>query len=190
MTNKRTRMLVGALLKVFSLGLVVGVGVIAPNAIQIIEKAIGSKDKDKVDKEYNRLINHMKRLDLIDIDRLGDTDTRVNITKKGEQRLKDVYVEDIMIKIPKVWDGMWRIVSFDIPREKKDERYEFLAQLHRLGFVKSLQSMWVYPFPCTEEIHALAKLIGVDKNIMVLEAKTTQDQHKTLLKHFKVTLDI
>lgn len=189
MTNKRTRVLVGGLLKVFSVGLVIGVGVLAPNALQLLEKAIGSRDRVEIDKEYKRLVDHMRRLNLISIDHLEDSEILVSLTKKGEQRLKDVYIEDIVIKTPKQWDGMWRVVSFDIPRIKKDERNEFLAQLHRLGFVKSLQSMWVYPYPCTEEIYALAKLIGVEKNIMVLEAKTTEDQHKTLLKLFKVTLN-
>lgn len=185
MNNKQTRQLVGGLLKVFSFGVVVGVGMVAPNALQVIDKYLLTNDRDKINPEYKRLLRHMKRLDLISIDHLADGSVYVSLTNKGKQRLQDVYLEDVIVKTPKNWDGMWRIVSFDIPSDKRDERNEFLTQLRRLGFVRSLQSMWVYPFTCTEEIYAVAKLVGIEKMVMVFEAKTTQDQHKKLLKSFQ-----
>ena len=188
MNNKQTRQLVGGLLKVFSFGVVLGVGVVAPNAIQVIDKYLLTNDRKKIDPEYKRLLRHMKRLDLISIDHLADGSTYISITKKGAQRLQDVYLEDITINTPKKWDGRWRIVSFDIPSDKRDERNEFLTQLRRLGFIRSLHSMWVYPFPCTEEIYAISKIIGIDKMVMILEATTTQDQHKKLLKSFQKIL--
>ncbi|MEK7471705.1 MAG: hypothetical protein AAB624_00480 [Patescibacteria group bacterium] len=188
MNNKQTRQLVSGLLKVFSIGVVVGVGVVAPNALQVIEKYLLTGDRKRTGPEYKRLLRHMKRLNLISIDHLADDSVYVSLTRKGKQRLQDVYLEDVIIKTPKKWDGLWRVVSFDIPSEKRDERNEFLIQLRRLGFIRSLQSMWVYPFPCTEEVYAISKIIGIDKMVMVLEAKTTEDQHKKLLKSFQKIL--
>jgi len=186
MAHYKTRQLVGGLLKIFELGVVVGVGSIAPNTVQLIDKYLDKKSSS--DKEYKRLINHMKRLGLISIDSLSNENTYVSLTDKGKQRLRDVYMEDVMIAEPKTWDGLWRVVSFDIPRDKRNERYEFLEQLRRLGFVRSLQSMWVFPYPCTEQIYAIATLIGIEKNMMIFEAKTTEDIHKKLIRNFKRTL--
>lgn len=181
----RTSKLVNGLIKITAGGLVVGAGVISPNIIQLLKPFIKNADNKALDFELKRLIRHMKRLNLIVLEKHNDGSSYVKLTKKGTDRLKEVEIEEITIDPPKKWDGLWRIVSFDIKQEKKNERYEFLAQLHRLGFVRAYQSMWVYPFPSTKEIMTIAKLIGIDGEVMVIEGKLTEDRHLDMLKTFK-----
>lgn len=184
----RTAKAVNGLLKISAGGLVIGASTIAPNIIQLLDSYVDKKDKKALDFELKRLIRHMKRLDLINLDVHGDKSTYIKPTKKGLVRLKEAEIEEIEIRPPKKWDGLWRIVSFDIKQEKKKERYEFLSQLHRLGFVRAYQSMWIFPFPSTFEIMSIAKIIGIDKEVMVIEGKLTEDRHVDMLKKFKTII--
>jgi len=181
----QTSKIVNGLIKITASGLVIGAGVISPNIIQLLEPFIDKNDNKALDFELKRLMRHMRRLDLIVLEPHTDGSSYIKLTKKGVTRLKEVEIEDIVINPPKKWDGLWRIVSFDIRQEKKNERYEFLTQLHRLGFVRAYQSMWVHPFPSTIEIMKIAKTIGIEKEVMVIEGKLTEDRHMSMLKLFK-----
>ncbi len=184
MDRSKTHKAVNMLVKMFATGATIGAVALAPNTVLLLEGMINKKDKLLVAYEYNRLLRHMKRLNLISIDHLADENVYVSLTPKGRARLRDVDLEEIIISIPKEWDGLWRVVSFDIPRDKSAERSEFLRHLRRLGFVLSLQSMWVYPYPCAEEVYAIAKILEIEKRVMILEAKLTRDRHKQMLKVF------
>lgn len=181
----QTSELVNGLIKITAGGLVIGAGIVSPNIVKLLDPFVTTSDRKALDFELKRLIRHMKRLDLIILEDHEDGSSYVKLTKKGESRLREVNIEDVVITAPNKWDGLWRIVSFDIKQEKKNERYEFLAQLHRLGFVRAYQSMWVHPFPSTQEIMAIAKMVGIEREVMVIEGKLTEDRHLDMLKVFK-----
>ncbi len=44
------------------------------------------------------------------------------------------------------WDGKWRVVIFDIPERKADERRYFRNYLKTLGFRKVQRSTWLTPY--------------------------------------------
>ena len=167
---------VNTLLKFFAGGAVLSVGFVAPNAVQLLDtKYFKSKKSNSAaeTEEYKRLLRHMKRLKLINIEKLADGKSYVTLTDAGVDRLKEASLEDIEIPPAKSWDGKWRIVSFDIPAAQRHERYTFLHHLHRLGFVRSLQSMWVYPFECAKEVHELAVACGVSKHVLIITGELT-----------------
>lgn len=134
--------------------------------------------------EYHRILNHMSRIGLIKREKLSDGDVYIILTSKAKQRLRSSQISSIEIKNPSKWDGKWRVLSFDIPRDMRSKRYEFLRELHRLGFEKVLQSMWVYPFPCESEIKQIASLLSIQEGVMYMEATLDEDNHKYLEKHF------
>jgi DNA-binding transcriptional regulator PaaX len=88
----------------------------------------------------------------------------------------------------KKWDGRWRVLSFDIPRDLRSKRYEYLRQLHRLGFEKVLQSMWVYPFPCEKELKKISTSLGLGEDIFYMEVTLDSENHEHLKKHFAYLL--
>jgi len=60
--------------------------------------------------------------------------------------------QDIQIKRPGKWDKKWRLVIYDIPDDKKNEREAIRTKLENLEFIKLQESVYVYPFECAEVI--------------------------------------
>ena len=138
--------------------------------------------------EYHRILNHMSRIGLIKREKLSDGEVYIILTAKAKKRLKSYEISSINIPNQKKWDGKWRVLSFDIPRDMRSKRYEFLRELHRLGFEKVLQSMWVYPFPCEQQIMQIATLLGINEGVMYMEANLDAENHKYLVKHFNTII--
>src|SRR3990167_8111483 len=92
---------------------------------------------------------------------------KVKLSEKGRKLLDIVQSEEIKIK-KHDWDGIWRIISYDIPEEKKKERDYFRRKLAELGFHELQKSMMVIPYECKEEIAVLAQNLGISPYVMHL----------------------
>jgi len=182
-----TQNLVNELLRALSAGIIYKRSSVPDECILVLNKIYSNNDD--ILSEYLRIIHHMKRIGLIQREKLSDGNTYIMLSAKGKKRLKDYAVSEIVIPKQKNWDGKWRIVSFDIPREMRSRRYELLRELHRLGFEKVQQSMWMYPFPCEKEIKKITEILGIQDSTMLLEAKLDDDNHKYLSKHFAYLIE-
>ena len=69
-----------------------------------------------------------------------------------------------------VWDRKWRIVMFDIPNEMKSARDMFAGTLKRFGFERIQKSVFVYPYPCEEELEVVAEYLGIADHIDIILA--------------------
>lgn len=74
------------------------------------------------------------------------------LTKNGAQCALRYNLETIRIRTPEHWDELWRIVISDIPEHKKNARNAFAATLKRSGFHPLQKSVFVYPYPCDDEL--------------------------------------
>ena len=54
-------------------------------------------------------------------------------------------------------DGKWRMISFDIPEEMKNQRNQFRSAIKRIGFRQVQKSLWACPFIKTDEIEKVIK---------------------------------
>ena len=83
------------------------------------------------------------------------------------------------------WDNLWRVVIFDVPKEKNKMRHELRRAMKLYGFKMLQQSVWVYPHDC-EDLIALLKTdlrIGKDVLYMIVES-IENDGH--IRRHFSV----
>ena len=96
------------------------------------------------------------------------------ITPKGENKLREILIDEVVIKNSKKWDGKWRLVMYDLPIRLK---------LKDLGFFQFQKSAWIYPYPCEGEILFVADFYGVRKHIEILEVSKVLDETK-LKVHF------
>lgn len=53
---------------------------------------------------------------------------------------------------PRMWDGKWRVVVFDIPERQRQLRDFLRNTMKRLGAYELLRSFWVYPYRMPEYI--------------------------------------
>ena len=92
--------------------------------------------------------------------------------------------EEINIKKDE-WDGIWRIVAYDIPDDIKKERDYFRKKLKSLGFKELQKSMFVVPYKCREEIAVLSQSLGISPYVMHLTTEHLPRQ-KAMIKEFGI----
>ena len=93
----------------------------------------------------------------------------------------------ISTRIPKQqkWDGLWRIVMFDIPEKNKKARDALRFTLQKLGLHQKQKSVFVYPYKCKKEIDFVANFFRIRTGITYATANYIEGE-KDLLKKFKL----
>lgn len=94
---------------------------------------------------------------------------RLQLSVKGIHRLQRSLLDDIAISEPQNWDGLWRMVTYDIPRSQSASRRLFATQLKRLGFSMVRESVWFHRNPCFDAVLELAKYCNIQRHITLAE---------------------
>jgi len=111
---------------------------------------------------------------------------KVELTEKGKRVVKEIQFQDMKIEKPKIWDGKWRIVIFDIPdKYKKRARDALREKLKELEFYPFQKSVWVCPFPCEKEIQFLCELFDITPFVNIITAESIYNDIK-LRKYFQL----
>jgi len=78
----------------------------------------------------------------------------------------------------KVWDGVWRLVMFDIPEKERDLRDKFRRGLMALNLRNLQGSVWVASSDVREEVKDLANEVGVaDERLNIFTARAESDKN-------------
>lgn len=181
---KNTSGLVDGVLNFLVIGGSLAAAIAAPNILQALDKPLDKyfqkMDKRAQAREMQRVLRYMKQQGLI----RGEYEHGLVITKKGKKRIEQVKLTSLSIEPQKPWDKSWRIIFYDIPEKHKSARDALTNKLRRHGFWQLQRSVWVYPFPCREEILALTTHYGINKYVSYIEAGHI-DNSKRLVEKFK-----
>ena len=83
------------------------------------------------------------------------------------------------------WDGFWRIISFDIPELKRQERDLFRSILKRKGFIGLQNSVFISPHANFEDLAQLRADLKIEKYVTFFISKTyTTDDDSDLRRKF------
>lgn len=88
--------------------------------------------------------------------------------------------------LEKNWDGIWRVVVFDIPQDKNKLRKELRRAMSLFGFRMLQQSVWVYPYACDDFVSLLKSHLGVSHNVLYMKVSYIEND-KHLRAEFKVS---
>ncbi len=110
---------------------------------------------------------------------------RIVLTKKGAHLVNRAALAALRPPRPAQWDKKWRIVLFDIPEGIRKNRNSFAVGLKRMGFVSVQKSCFVFPFPCFEEVEALADFCEVHRYITCALAELLEGT-SALRKHYRL----
>lgn len=109
----------------------------------------------------------------------------VKITTKGLEKALSYKLEEMKIKEPENWDGKWRVAIFDISNKKRYCRDFFRNKIKALGLYRLQKSVYVYPYPCFDQIEFLRQIFGVGLEVKyILAEKIEEDEN--LLNHFQL----
>ena len=68
------------------------------------------------------------------------------------------------------WDGIWRIVVFDVPEKSRGVRNLLRSNLITLGYVPWQKSVWISPLPHEKEVTKFLKENNLEENVVVLKS--------------------
>jgi DNA-binding transcriptional regulator PaaX len=171
-----------AVLATLAVGGVLVVGAMAPNIFKAIPRSLLKKIGGGRKGSIANAVAKLKKENLIAIEFVGGKKV-LHITAAGRKRLQ-VY-ERRVPKVPRRWDGKWRVVIFDIREKRKLVRDALRRSLNEIGFFKLQHSVWAYPYPC-EELFALLKTeLQVGKEVLYMVVEELEGD-SVMRAHFKL----
>lgn len=81
------------------------------------------------------------------------------------------------------WDGLWRMVMFDLPREHAAARQDLRHFLIDIGYVHYQHSVFVHKFDFQKEVEAFCALYGIRQFVNFMTV-TTFDNRTVVEKEF------
>ncbi len=152
---------------VFAAG-VLGVVMVAPNVLSVIRQLESfSKRKKNLKYSINESFARLREKGLIEIIEINGKKV-ARVTKRGESQLDFLERHHFKLKIPKKWDGRWRIVIFDIKESRKRTRFLLRKTLSQIGFVRLQNSVWIFPYDCEDLISLLKADFKIGKDVLYM----------------------
>lgn len=156
------------------------IAVTAPNAVQLF-KYFGPKNtKDKW--KIKRSIARLEKSNLVKKELIGGEEQYI-LTETGKMRAMCYQLYSMSIAKQPKWDGLWRIVMFDIPENKKMARRAINFALKKLGCIQYQKSVFITPYPCTQEVEFAGKCFDARRYLRIITANEIDDEAK-LKKQF------
>lgn len=157
----------------------------SPRTSWKIIKAAHKEWRDINKQSAERAITALYESQLVDTNKNEDGTVTVILSDKGKKRVLTYNLATMEIKKPPKWDTLWRIVSFDIPEDKREMRDALRTHLLNLGFFELQQSILVHPFECLDEIEYLIGLYDLRQYVRFIRA-TYIDNEPRLRKFFRL----
>ncbi|HXK35786.1 MAG TPA: hypothetical protein VJZ52_01960 [Candidatus Paceibacterota bacterium] len=132
-----------------------------------------------VPREYDKTWYNLSRRKLV----FRDQRNRWQLTKSGEQWAKRARINYFKER-HKAWDGNWRVIIFDIPKELHNKRNYFQKRLKSFDFFPLQKSVYVFPYPCEEELAIIGQQYKVTDYIDVLLANNLGFKEEKIRKHY------
>lgn len=170
---------------VAKLGVIVFLGVFTPNAAGHIIKMLGWVPDSKNKYRTGRTLSSLERKKFIKF-WIKDGKGRIALTKEGKLYFASLKVKRVKLPSKGKWDGLWRIVTFDIPERLKANRKRFSRALVFAGMYNLEESVFVYPHECKDQIFKIADLYDVKKHICYIVARSVEPDVK-LIREFPFT---
>lgn len=115
-----------------------------------------------------RVVSELRRQELVEITHHNNK-YRIQLAVKGIHRLQRAEIERVKIQRPEKWDGLWRMVTYDVPRAQNAQRRLFTRQLERLGFAMIRESVWFHPYPCFAQVETIMTYCGLQRYVTLAE---------------------
>jgi hypothetical protein len=168
-------------LALLGMGAFLTMAMIAPGIAYLGKEFLKEKKRKEKNKwkKYNlfylrRTIRRLRRQKLVEVVEENGQQI-VRLTKNGKRKILKYSLENLEIPKPKSWDGRWRLVIWDVPMGKNYFRKVFREALHSLGFLQLQESVFLYPYPCEDQITFLREYYGVGNEVIYIIAQKIED---------------
>lgn len=170
------------ILTYLGMGATIATAFVAPNVAGAIGKTFFSppfsydpEGWERYNKSYLR--QSLRRLEagkLIERSVVDGQDV-ITITKDGRKKVLKYALEQLEVKKPKSWDGNWRVVIYDIPARDKGLQLIIRDALKTIGFYQMQESVYLFPYPCYDEVEFLRSFYGAGSMVKYLLVTKLED---------------
>ncbi|MDO8183817.1 MAG: hypothetical protein Q7T49_02435 [bacterium] len=116
----------------------------------------------QIERDYLwRVIKEFNEDRLVDWQEDNDGNITVVLTERGKVMANRFNPDKLIIPTPASWDKKWRVVIYDIPQAKKSARDALRYKLYELGFKEWQKSVFIYPYPCRDQIDFVIEFFEV-----------------------------
>lgn len=140
----------------------------------------------EIDRQYlYRIIREFHQNRLISYAERDDGTIDIVLTEEGKKRALSFQIDRIKIERPIKWGGKWSLVTYDIPEKKKPAREALREKLKELGFYEWQKSVFIFPFPCRDEIDSLIEFFEIRPHVRYAELNHPTNEAELKL-HFEL----
>jgi len=150
-----------------------------------LQKKLQQADLASVNFNYlNRALKRLEQRGLISV--YGNKADNYRLTEKGYNYLFGCHLRNLRKTNINQWDGLWRLIIFDIPENKKIAREALRRKLKYFNFYPLQKSVFAFPFECEREIERLADFFGVVDCVEIILAKSLGRKEKEIRHFFNI----
>ena len=161
---------------------IVSVAVLFPGVAHIIAPFVRKK-KYSPKQAIERNLESLIRSGLLKKTFDSNGDAHVELTKKGKW---EAFIRgNSRDTLKQKWDGMWRMVIFDVPLSKNTLRRELRRAMSLYGFVMIQKSVWAYPHACDDFIELIKSHLGIANDVLYMKVLYLEND-ASLRKEFKI----
>jgi DNA-binding transcriptional regulator PaaX len=175
------------ILLMIAAGLAIPAALLMPNipiALKPLLRALTAKCGLRKSTHFVRSVTYLKAKRLLSIAE-KDGQQVLTLSENGKKWVLQFDLDKIVIKIPRKWDGYWRLVLFDIPEKRKAGREALRSKLKQLGFYQLQKSCFIHPFDCKSEIDFISEIFEVSPYVNFILAKEIEGASQ-LMKYFNL----
>lgn len=88
--------------------------------------------------------------------------------------------------VHKIWDKKWRLILFDIPAPMDKQRHNFRNRLKSIGAYMLQKSVFVFPYPCEEEIGYWCRDFELSDYVEVILTEHLGSKEPYAKEHFNI----
>lgn len=121
------------------------------------------------------ILNRLRRQKLIEVEEQNGYSI-IKLTYKGRLRTLKYKLEEMALKIPKHWDGKWRLIIYDITKFKKRQQAAFRRMLKKLQMLPLQKSVYLTPYPCAKEVEFLREYFQVSEGVIYIIAEKIENE--------------
>lgn len=156
-------------------GLFLSASVIIPNLPLALKPFLDQKRNQEYEawKRFNipylkRTLKRLEKQKLVELDK-KDGMQIVKITDSGIRKILKFAIEELAVEKPRIWDGKWYLVSYDIPSELHRLRAVFREYLKAWGFYSLHESVFLHCYPCEKQVEFLKEYLGLGEYVRFLK---------------------
>lgn len=110
---------------------------------------------------------------------------QIVLSSEGKKLAERFNLDSLSVKRQEMWDGLWRIVLFDIPESRKKARDAIRFHLKDMGLVEYQKSVFITPYPCEKELTFVAEFFQARRYIRFIVARVIDNETEFKYK-FKI----